>query len=139
MVVVFPAAAETKVDCNNMSGVWKNQLGSTLGIESIDSKTGAVSGYYISPSGTKGEKYSLSGWFTKAVNPPVPAADNASVISFTVRWGDYGTITAWTGYCYEDDKGLPTLKTLWNLVSRSSEYRWGHIRTDSDSFNPSAK
>jgi hypothetical protein len=121
--------------CENMVGTWHNQLGSTLKIASIDAVTGRVEGSYMSPSGTEGQKFPLSGW----INSQAPQAGrhNAKVISFSVQWGAYGSITAWTGYC-ETINNSATITTLWHLVRSNTAYRWDHILTNSDVFVPGA-
>jgi len=120
-------------NCSNLKGNWVNQLGSTLSIVTIDSTTNAITGTYQSPSGTSGQKFALSGWINHL--KPKPKQDNAQVISFSVQWGTYGSITSWTGYCKEQ-AGKPTIKTLWHLVSSNSQYTWDHILTNSDIFTP---
>lgn len=119
--------------CSDMSGTWVNQLGSTMDITYVDPATNMISGTYISPSGTSGNEYPLTGWVNSL--PPLPNGNNAHVISFSVRWGDHGSITAWTGTC-TNVKNTPTISTIWNLVRSNSQFVWDHIYTNSDIFTP---
>jgi Avidin family len=135
IIIARAPASAAAPTCTSMVGSWKNQLGSTLTIKSINSTTGAVAGSYKSPSGTSGKTYPLVGWVNSA--KPAPKADNVSVISLTVRWSDYGSITAWTGTCSAVN-GTPTITTLWHLVSANSSFTWDHVLTNSDTFTPLA-
>ncbi|MFY1828356.1 avidin/streptavidin family protein [Myxococcus fulvus] len=119
--------------CEALQGKWKNQLGSTLNIQSI-SPSGAIQGTYISPSGTGGQAYPLVGWVNSL--PPQAPQDNVKVLSFTVRWGEIGSITAWTGYCRLQG-GAPQITAMWHLVRPNSAYVWDHILTNTDVFTPS--
>ena len=115
-------------------------MGSVLVIESIDPKTGMLSGQYKSASGTDAVGYPLIGWMNDAtVAPDNPCkdckGDHAVAYAFTVRWGDIGSITAWTGTCAVVD-GQPTLSTNWNLVRPNSSYSWDHTVTGSATFVP---
>lgn len=60
--------------------------------------------------------------------------NNKQVISFTVRWGDYGS-TSWTVTCSLIN-GVPTIKALWNLARSNSQYDWDHILTGADTSIP---
>ena len=61
--------------------------------------------------------------------------DNAHVIASAVHWGEYGSITSWTGTCTQVDN-TPTIKTLWHLVRSNTQYDWDHIITNSSTFVP---
>jgi len=119
-------------DCLMPKGEWRNQLGSTLDIQSIDSATGKVEGRYMTASGAGGW-FPLVGWINKGT--PGGGHNVETVIAFTVRWDSIGSITAWTGYC-DAKAGTPTLTTLWHLARPSSGYEWDHILTNSDIFTP---
>lgn len=126
----LPASA---ADCSKMVGEWKNQLGSTLDIQSVDASTGKVDGRYMTATGAGGW-FPLVGWVNEK-----PAGIGGhhvdKVIAFTVRWDAIGSITAWTGYC--EMKGtVPTITTLWHLVRPNSDYEWDHVLTNSDVFTP---
>ena len=119
--------------CEKLNGVWVNELGSTLTINKVDSSNGSISGTYQSPSGTAGQKHPLVGW-TNKLNP-APNKDNVTIVSFSVNWGKYGSVTSWSGTC-STNAGTPTIKTVWNLVRSNSDFTWDHILTNSDTFTP---
>jgi len=123
------AQNQVKPTCDNLKGTWKNELKSSLIIESIDQATGQITGKYISPSGAGTATFPLTGWVNDST--PMPKQDHAKVISFTVRWGTIGRITSWTGVC-ESDK----IFTVWNLAMPNSGYTWDHLLTGSDTFKP---
>jgi hypothetical protein len=120
--------------CANPVGAWGNQLKSTLVIDSVDQTTGAIKGTYESPSGTSaGQKFSVTGWTNKA--PAVNGQDNVTLLSFSVRWGSYGSITSWSGICREENR-VPVLNALWHLAQSNAQFSWGHVLTGNDVFTP---
>lgn len=133
LVFIDTAAIADDPTCENPIGTWINDLDkpSKLVIESIDATTGAMKGKYI--EGNAGE-FPLVGW----VNDKAAAStgDHAKVLSFTVRWGDYGSITSWTGYCRKDKNGIPTLYMQWHLASPNSSFDWDHVNSGLDRFKP---
>ncbi|ALS96033.1 avidin/streptavidin family protein [Xanthomonas oryzae] len=125
--------AQAAPTCNNPVGEWKNQLGSTLTITAVQ-PSGLLSGTYISPSGTTGSVYPLVGWFANPVAGST-ALSKLPAITFSVQWGNYGSMTAWTGTC-DASGGVPTITTVWHLVRTASQYAWDHMLTNSDVFVP---
>ena len=119
-----------KPNCTNLKGEWANELGSTLNITSIDS-SGKLSGTYTSPSGTAGAAAPMIGW----TNTLPPKGNNVTVVSFSVNWGKYGSVTSWSGTC-STANNKSTISTIWNLVRSNSSYSWDHILTNTDTFNP---
>lgn len=119
--------------CEKLKGEWINELGSTLSIDKINSSNGSIAGTYQSPSGTEGKKHELVGWTNTA--KAVPSENNATVVSFSVNWGKYGSVTSWSGTC-SVKSGVPTIKTIWNLARSNSDFEWDHIITNSDTFIP---
>ena len=131
---VFPLASmASSPTCANPKGEWVNELESMLEISTVDSASGMIEGTYSSPSGTSGQKFKLIGWSNSA--QPKPDKNNVKVISFSVQWGQHGSVTSWSGYC-SDVNGIPTIKTIWNLVRSNSDFSWDHVLTNSDTFVP---
>ena len=130
LIILF-VLPQTKTKSQSIIGQWENELGSTLAISSLDTLTGQIGGYYISPSGTEGYRYPLVGW----VNMPEPkeGLDNVWVITFTVQWGGYGSLTAWSGTINMDDY---TIHTLWHLVRANTKFSFEHTLTGNDNFFP---
>lgn len=140
LLITFPfilcaQGQSTEAILTGIKGNWVNQQASTLSIDSIDSATGQITGTYISPSGTTGESYSITGWVNVL---PLPSTHDAQVhnavsITFSVQWGEYGSVTAWTGiYDYRSDD--PTIHTNWHLVRSNAPFDWAHILTGADVF-----
>jgi hypothetical protein len=132
-ILLFSQIAFASPNCSNLVGDWANQLKSTLSITNINATTGLITATYTSPSGTGGQPFAAIGWVNAA--PPASSMDNAPVISFSVQWGSYGSITSWTGYC-SVISGVPTITTVWHLARANSQFNWDHILTNSDLFIP---
>ena len=127
--------------CDDIVGIWHNDLCSSLIIEYLNSSTGEIKGKYVSPSGGGSYSFPLIGWVNDAnVNSSDPCKDckdnNAKVISFTVRWGAIGSITGWVGTCSNTASEVPQIKTMWNLARPNSQFDWDHIINGSDTFYP---
>lgn len=121
--------------CDNLVGVWHNEINSTMTITSVDANTGLVTGTYHPASLNSPEDYRVTGWINSAA--PADGMDNAKVVSFAVRFGNLGSISAWTGTCRKDKKtGVPTLSTLYHLVRPNSKMAYDHIATNSEVFTP---
>lgn len=119
--------------CNNFIGEWVNQRGSLLSIYEINNSNGGIIGTFQANTGGNGRKFPMYGWIN--YQPVMKDQDNASIISFSVQWEEYGSITAWAGYCKEI-QGVPTLTTLWNLVKANAQYDWEHVLAGTDTFRP---
>jgi len=119
-----------------LKGEWKNQLNSILNIESINSTTGQVTGKYRSGSGAGNDYFPMIGWINTQ-QPPTPYADNATVISFSVRWAkpgvNYGSVASWNGY-YAVKDGKPTIVGQWLLSRANSSFVWDHTYAGQDIF-----
>lgn len=129
----IPNSKDSAYDLNEVLGYWKNQEGSTLEIESVNNETGEIVGYYVSPSGTLGEKFPLTGW-VNYLPPTTENEDNVICISFMVRWGKYGSITSWTG-SFRKENEKASILTLWHLVRANSNFSWSHINSGTDIFS----
>ncbi len=129
--------------CQQLKGEWINELGSKLNITSVDRKSGQLSGTYTSPSGTSGNSVAMIGWMNAKPSPAKttkesPTLSRMVVVSFSVNWGEYGSVTSWSGVCGVKE-GVPTIKTIWNLARTVDSYDWDHIITNSDTFIPKNK
>ena len=124
--------AEQTCTCENMTGEWLNPSGSVLVIENVD-KTGSIKGHYLSSVGTDGQRFPLIGWVNQ--KPHEAERDNTVAITFSVRWGEYGSITSWTGYC-KNINDIPTIQTSWHLVRPVTDESYEHILTGGYPFTP---
>ena len=152
---VVPASANTLAmigedalvppTCTQPVGKWKNQQQSVVQIRSYDAATGAIVGEYTSHSGTSASPtpYPMVGWMnTTPAQSSGPGkadkGDHAEVITFVVRWGTHGAVSAWTGTCAGNARspGLEHISALWHTVRSNTGFEWDHILTGSDRFDP---
>jgi hypothetical protein len=131
--------------CAHPVGKWENHQKSVLEIKTYDAATGALSGEYISRSGASAGStpYPVVGWINTA--PAEPAApgkagkgNHADVITFAVRWGTLGSISAWTGTCgvNAQSSGVEQISALWHTTRPNTSLEWDHTLTGSDRFDP---
>jgi len=128
-VLLAGASGISQFRAINLIGVWKNQLNSTFNITQVDSATMELRGVYRSASGTTGGGYSALGHINWATTNE-PNKDVGIVVSFSVHWGNIGSVTTWNGIV-RDDK---VLVTQWFLVSPVSSYAWDHVLIGQDTF-----
>lgn len=110
-------------------GVWQNQLNSTFNVSHVDDITMELRGTYSSPSGTTGLFYPAIG-YVNWLPAPDPSKDSVTVVSFSVRWGTFGSVTTWNGIMR--DNGI--LIAQWLLVRPVTSYIWDHVHTGQDTF-----
>lgn len=115
-------------DCTNLSGSWINQDSSILKI--TRDENGSIHGTYQSNASDDPVLHSWTGVVNRHADPVT--------FAFSISWGDYGSITSWTGYCSESGGELQ-LTTLWHLVRPYVEYDWERFVTNSSSFTPLKK
>jgi len=127
--------------CTQPAGKWRNERGSVLEIRNYDAATGALSGQYISNSGTTGS-HPMVGWINSA---PFQTSDScngckgnhAEAITFAVRWGPVGSVSAWTGTCaVNSHSGLEQISALWHTTRSDSEFEWDHTLTGAEPLVP---
>jgi len=88
----------------DFDGIWRNGLGSEMDL-SVD-QTGNVTGTYKTNVGapTPTEEFPLVGFAS------------GDLITFTVNFGQYGSLTSWAGQHTEDSTGNGQIHTLWHLA-----------------------
>ncbi len=127
MVLTLCLAVTTSLMCaQDLTGTWINELGSQLVIDSVDTN-GFLFGEYRSSSGVDGKVFPMQGWTNRKPNSPSIA------VAFNVHWGEYGSITSWSGYLDQDVQGL-FLKTLWHLVRPTEKQPWERIISNSSTY-----
>jgi len=126
MLAAACAQAQDAPSAPDFNGAWNNDMGS-LAIFVV--KDGEVRGTYQTNVGQPGKskKFPLIGFVQD------------DQITFTVNFKTYGSMTAWTGQLILDDKGTPTIRTLWHLTkdiedAKEKEEIWGSIRTGASEF-----
>lgn len=125
VLLLFPHSLVVAQTCSALAGIWENELGSQLAIDSVG-EDGSLYGEYRSSTGVDGKIFPLKGWVNNTDSQPVTMA-------FAVRWEGYGSITAWTGYCDTDAQG-PHIRTMWHLVRPDTEFAWERIIANSSVF-----
>ena len=114
------------VDDVDFSGTWINELGSIL-ILTCDANQ-VIKGSYKTAKGAPSHKevFSLVGFAS------------GDLISFSVNFGKYGTLTSWVGqHTLEND--IEVIKTSWllakNIADQDEEKDlWGAILTGANTF-----
>ena len=95
---------------SQLSGKWKNELGSTMELEC--SSDGSLSGSYMSAVGKCKGWYPLSGYCIEN--------SNRSSVGFTGRWingmVDTKAVTVWNGLLFSEDGKL---ETDWLIVEQT--------------------
>ena len=111
----------------NFSGKWKNNLKSDMDI-AVDA-SGKVTGKYRTGVGnpTPAEEFDLVGFAT------------GDLLSFTVNFGQYGSLTSWVGQHTKDAQGAEQIKTMWLLSKNITDPDedaglWGSVLTGADLF-----
>lgn len=126
--------------CTQPVGKWNDEVKSIIAIKTYDPATGAISGQYISRSGAG--SWPMVGWINSvaAVRSAADKAgkgDHADVFTLLVRWGERGSVTAWTGTCMMDAKsGFAQISTLWHTARPNTGFEWDHILTGSEVIVP---
>ena len=133
LLLVTAKANASTPNCLSFKGQWVNEKGSVLTFDNADKASGSLTGSYISSTGTEGSRYPLIGWYNHS--KAVKGKNNATSISFSVRWGSHGSITSWTGTC-SIKNGKPSISAIWNLVRSNSDYAWDHMLTNHIIFVP---
>lgn len=110
----------------NFNGSWVNELGSKMKLSVA--ADGKVTGKYKTAVGspTEKEEFDLVGFAT------------GDLISFTVDFGKYGSLTGWVGQHTENANGA-VIKTMWLLARNvkdndEKDDLWGAVLTGSNDF-----
>jgi hypothetical protein len=120
------AAAGAPAPSIDFNGKWRNELKSEMNL-TVDAQ-GNVSGKFKTgvgePSPT--EEFDLVGFAS------------GDLLSFTVNFGSYGSLTSWAGQHTIED-GIEVIKTLWLLARNvkdedESANLWGAVLVGYDNF-----
>ena len=142
---VCASVAAKPPSCIQPVGRWKKVRGSVLEIRNYDAATGAISGEYTSHSGAsaRARPYPVVGWINSAPAESSAASkadhgDHAEAITFLVRWGTLGGVSAWTGTCTVNSQssGFEQIHALWHTTRPNTGFEWDHTLTGSDRFDP---
>jgi hypothetical protein len=116
-----------------LTGTWTNQMESTLTISNIDPASGQITGNYVSSTGASPTAFPLLGWVNTSA-PNTNHVDHAVVVSFSVRWGTFGSVTAWNGTYTTHDK-QPEIVGQWLLSRPNTDFAWDHVLVGQDQFH----
>lgn len=113
---------------NPIDGHWVNEAGSAV---TLTVKTdGSLTGHYQTELGSPdaATKFPLTGWA------------QGDVLSFSVSFTDFGSITSWSGQLTEDDSG-PFIRTLWLYTKdipdeAEADDIWKTVNTGFAEFRP---
>ncbi|KAG8182378.1 hypothetical protein JTE90_010741 [Oedothorax gibbosus] len=115
--------------CMNLSGTWRNQLGSNMTIETIGDSHRITGQYNTSVESSAG-----ASTISSKISGIVQNVGNGSLIAFNVLWNRGASITAWVGQCIVCD-GEAKLYTTWVLRSlQTPRKRWMSTRINQDTF-----
>ncbi len=111
----------------NFNGVWVNELTSKMNLSV--SADGKVTGIYQTAVGSPGnwEEFDLVGFAS------------GDLLSFTVNFGKYGSLTSWCGQHTDGAHGGAMIKTMWILAENVPDPQepknlWGAVLTGSNTF-----
>ncbi|ROL54473.1 Avidin [Anabarilius grahami] len=120
---------DMKVDVCNITGVWRNELGSTLHVKADGSEVRGV--YETAVESTRG----AAGEHRTARVIGIVGDGTQPTVSFSVLW-EKGSCSAWVGQCFILHDGAQVLKTFWMLRSVADNLAgdWGSTRLGEDLF-----
>lgn len=111
----------------DFNGLWRNELSSEMELV-VDKASGKVSGVYRTGVGTPQptEDFDLVGFAS------------GDLLSFTVDFGKYGSLTSWAGQSSVID-GETVIKTMWLMAENVPDVDepsklWSAMLTGADSF-----
>ncbi|XP_043106789.1 LOW QUALITY PROTEIN: avidin [Puntigrus tetrazona] len=123
------SSLEMKAGSCDISGVWRNELGSTLRVKAEGSEVRGV--YQTAVESARG----AAGLHRTARIIGVAGNGTQPAVSFSVLW-EKGSCSAWLGQCFILRDGSQVLKTFWMLrsVAESLADNWGSTRLGEDLF-----
>ncbi|MFT7559376.1 MAG: hypothetical protein ACI93R_001286 [Flavobacteriales bacterium] len=118
--------------CDDVSGTWRNALGSTLTVNKIEK--GVMSGsFQLSPK-IDSFQYTVVG----VVNTKAKSEErsNVTAVSFSVHWDFLGSVGNWVGVC-RGSKSNSKLELIGHQVVPNAGQVNEHVYTHQDVFYPS--
>ncbi|KAA0703874.1 hypothetical protein E1301_Tti000482 [Triplophysa tibetana] len=125
----LPSDKNVKGNSCNITGTWRNELGSTLRVKVEGSQITGV--YETAVESTRG----AAGRESKAKIIGVVGEGPQPTVSFAVMW-EKGSCSAWVGQCFILPGDVRILKTFWLLRSAADNLsgNWGSTRLGEDLF-----
>ncbi|KAK9968169.1 hypothetical protein ABG768_002506 [Culter alburnus] len=120
---------DMKVDVCNITGVWRNELGSTLHVKAEGSEVRGV--FQTAVESMRG----AAGEYRTARVIGIVGDGTQPTVSFSVLW-EKGSCSAWVGQCFILHDGAQVMKTFWMLRSVADNLAgdWGSTRLGEDLF-----
>ncbi|XP_067255492.1 avidin [Chanodichthys erythropterus] len=120
---------DMKVDACNITGVWRNELGSTLHVKAEESEVRGV--FQTAVESTRG----AAGEYRTARVIGIVGDGTQPTVSFSVLW-EKGSCSAWVGQCFILHDGAQVMKTFWMLRSVADNFAgdWGSTKLGEDLF-----
>ncbi|XP_065138004.1 avidin-like [Paramisgurnus dabryanus] len=103
---------------SNVSGTWKNELGSIMKLEV--NQSGQISGTYITyaeylrcarSSNSPGEEADIVGY----INTQETEKTTTTTLAFCIAWKIEGSCSAFSGQIFKEEDGTDVIKTTWLL------------------------
>jgi len=120
------STTDAPVPSVNFNGKWRNELNSEMEL-TVDA-AGLISGKYRTGVGSPSpvEEFDLVGFAS------------GDLIAFTVNFGNYGSLTSWSGQ-HTVQGGGERIKTMWHLAKNVEDANepsslWGAVLTGADTF-----
>uniref|UniRef100_A0A8C1WCK5 Avidin n=1 Tax=Cyprinus carpio TaxID=7962 RepID=A0A8C1WCK5_CYPCA len=120
---------DMEVSSCNITGFWRNELGSTLRVKAEGSEVRGV--YQTAVESTRG----AAGLHRTARIIGIVGNGTQPAVSFSVLW-EKGSCSAWVGQCFILHDGAQVLKMFWMLRSVADNLTgdWGSTRLGEDLF-----
>ncbi|XP_063309803.1 avidin-related protein 4/5-like [Pelobates fuscus] len=130
VLALLSIGAHASNQCS-LAGSWRNELGSTITINSAN-KYGKFSGTYmtaVSVNNVNITETPLTGFQQKSNQPS---------FGFTLKWAFSDSITVFTGQCFLTATGGKVLQTSWLLRSMATNEaeNWKATRVGVNTFTP---
>ncbi|XP_055940724.1 avidin-related protein 4/5-like [Argiope bruennichi] len=118
-----------RVPCSDLTGTWRNQLGSNMTVTRIGNSHKFTGRYNTSVESTAG-----ASTISSDISGQVQPVAGGSLVAFNVLWNHGASLTAWVGQCLVCD-GQEKLYTTWVLRSvQIPRKRWMSTRINQDTF-----
>ena len=125
---------------NELTGLWKNELNSSMIINAQDD--GAITGYYITQVGNVDPvKFLLVGTFAPITTNNPGDRPGEATLGFVVNWNmpkkdKPQSVTAWSAQLIYDDNDQLKIDASWMLKRKSTwDQKWGSATTNVDTFH----
>ncbi|GFT22375.1 uncharacterized protein NPIL_79181 [Nephila pilipes] len=118
--------------CSDLSGTWRNELGSNLTITHVPNSS-FITGWYSTAVESSPNAASISSNITGIVHN-FTKAENRSLVAFNVIWRNGSSLTSWVGECISCN-GEEKIYTTWVLRTlKNRKDKWMSTLINEDTF-----